>query len=302
VLNPIHTPLGWHVIRVISVTPARVQSFAEVRDDLRKELESDALHEEMEDRISKVDEMLGSGESLENTAAAMNLAVRTVGPIDAQGDFKQGETQDALLTSLGQNKDLLSSLFELMEGETGDLAEINEGLYAAFSLENVRPTRDRDFAEVRGDVEKKWLVDQRTATLNATVEKLMGELSRKEKDFAAAAKETGAVLKTARDVSRESKVAGLNDPVALTRLFDETDLSTVVKVPTEDGVILAKVLDARIPEAGTGQLSEESAKQLRTQMQQAVTALFISDMRERNKVVLYADRLEKIYGAEDDAQ
>lgn len=300
VLNPIKTPLGWHVVRVISITPARTQSLAEVRDNLRKELESDALHSEMEDRIAKVDEILGSGETLEKAAEEMGLAIRTVGPIDAHGNFQQGETQDALLTALSSNKDLLSSIFELMEGETGDLAEVNEGLYAAFSLENVRPTRDREFTEVRDQIEKKWLDEQRANALNAAVESVMADLSAGKKDFATAAKESGAVLKTARDVSRQSKVAGLNDPVALTRLFDETDLSAVVKVPTEQGVILARVIDARIPDAGAGNMTKEAKDQLHTQTEQAITSLVLAQIRERNNVKINVKNLEKIYGAEAD--
>ncbi len=298
VLNPIKTPLGWHVIKVMAVVPARTQNFNEVQADLRKELESDALHTEMESRISKTDELLGSGSSLEQVAADLGLAIRTVGPIDRQGNVAAaGEKADPLLTTLAQNKDVLNGLFELMEGENGDLSEINETTYAAFALESVRPTRDRDFAEIRNDIEKKWLEEQRNDALQAQVEKLSGEISRGEKAFEEAAKESGVVVKTARDVSRESKVAGLNDPVALTRLFDETDFKAVVKVPTENGTILAKVLDARIPDAGAGRLTPEQENQLRTQMQMAIVSLFITDLRERHDVEVHEDRLEKVYGA-----
>lgn len=303
ILNPIKTPLGWHVVRVISTTPARDQSYAEVRDDLRKELESDALHEEMESRISKIDEALGSGASLEDAATEQNLAIRTVGPIDVQGNFKQGETQDTLLTALGGNKDLLNSLFELMEGETGDLAEVSEGLYAAFSLETVRPTQDRAFEDVKADLEKKYLEEERGKALNTAVEKAMGELSRGEKTFEQVAQEAGAVVKTARDVSRQSKVAGLNDPVALTRLFDETDLKAIVRVQTDGGTILAKVIDARIPDAGSGKITTEQETAARTQMQLALKAMVFEDIRERQKSKIYDKTLEKIYGSEStDAQ
>jgi peptidyl-prolyl cis-trans isomerase D len=302
VLNPIKTPLGWHVIRVISVTPSRTQTLAEVQSNLRKELESDALHNEMESRISKVDESLGSGETLDQVAQEMNLAIRTVGPIDAQGNFQAGETQDALLTALAQNKDVLQSLFELMEGETGDLAELNDTTYAAFGLESVRPTRDRDFAEVKDEVEKKWLDEQRKTAMDALVDKLMTQFSKGEKDFADAAKESGAVLKTARDVSRESKIAGLNDPIAQTRLFDETDLDAVVKVPSQGSVILAKVIDARIPDVGAGKLDADEKTQLRNQMQQAVTSLYYADLRRRHEVEINNKHLEAIYGNDTDAQ
>ncbi|MBU6235906.1 MAG: peptidyl-prolyl cis-trans isomerase, partial [Alphaproteobacteria bacterium] len=149
VLNPIKTPLGWHIIKIIDIKPARAQTFDEVKADLRKELESDALHNEMESRISKIDEAVSQGDTLDTVATNMGLTVKDVGPIDSQGTFAPTEKSDPLLTALGQNKDLLSSLFELMEGETSDLAEINESMYAVFALNSVTPTRDREFAEVK---------------------------------------------------------------------------------------------------------------------------------------------------------
>jgi peptidyl-prolyl cis-trans isomerase D len=297
VLNPIKTPLGWHVIRVASVMPARLQSLADVQSDLRKELESDAMHSEMQARITKVDEALGSGQTLDQIAADMGVQIRTIGPIDAQGNFQAADA-DPLLTALSQNKDVLSSLFELMEGETGDLGQINDTTYAAFSIDSVRPTRDRDFAEIRDDIAKKYYEEQSRTAMNTAVDALTTQLSKGEKDFAQAAKESGAVLKTARDVSRQSKVAGLNDPIALTRLFDETDLNAVVKVPTEGGVILAQVLDARIPESGTAKLDASERAQIEQQMQQAVAALYYADLRERHDVLIKRDRLEKMYGPE----
>ncbi len=301
-LNPIQTPLGWHVIRVMSSTGARTQGFAEVQGDLRKELESDAIHTEMESRIAKINEGLGSGQTLDQIAQEMNLNVRTIGPIDVQGNFKSDD-KDPLLTTLSQNKDVLSSLFELMEGETGDFSQLNENTYAAFMIDSVRPTRDRDLAEVKDEVMKKYMEEQRRTGMNAMVDRLMTEISRGEKDFPTAAKEIGAILKTARDVSRSSKIAGLNDPIALTRLFDETDLSAVVKVPTEGGVILARVIDARIPDAGTGQLDANDRTLIQQQMQQAVASLYFADLRERHDVEIKTKNLEAMYGPDSqDAQ
>ncbi|NBX65669.1 MAG: hypothetical protein EBQ96_01570 [Proteobacteria bacterium] len=302
VLNPIKTALGWHVIRVIDVVPARTQTFDEIKADLKKELESDALHTEMESRIAKIDEAIGRGDAIDEVASTLGSTVTTVGPIDVKGNFVATDKADPLLTALAQNKDLLASLFELMEGETADLTEINETMYAVFALESITPTRDRDFAEVRSELLEKWTEEQRATALTTLVDKLTGELNRKEKTFEEAAKEAGVVVKTARDVSRESKVAGINDPVALTRLFDETDLSAIVKVPTGTNVILAKVLDARIPEAGMGKATPETEKQWRIQSEQAIASLFTSDLRKRHDVKVNTKLLERMYGAKADEQ
>lgn len=302
VLNPIKTPLGWHIVHLLDITPARSQSFEEVKADLRKELESDALHMEMEARIAKIDEALGQGETLDDMAKSMDLEIVTVGPIDAEGRFDAAKESDQLLVTLGQNRDLLSSLFELMEGETGDLAEINDSIYAVFSLQAVTPTRDRDFAEIKTELEKKWLSEKREEALVRLVEKLTGELSRKEKTFEDAAKEAGVVVKTVRDISRESKVAGLNDPVALTRLFDETDLSNIVKVPLGSNIVIAKVLDARIPAAGEATVSDTAKAQWRKMSEQAIVSLYAADLRREHGVRINQKLLDNRYGATADEQ
>jgi peptidyl-prolyl cis-trans isomerase D len=300
ILNPIKTPLGWHVIVVSDITPARIQTYADVAADLRKELESDAVHAEMESRMAKIDDALGQGDGLDQIASALSLPVVTLAPVDLQGNTTG--TPDALLAALTQNKDLLSSLFELMEGETSDLSEINESTYAVFSLQTITPSRDRDFGEVKAQIETQWLAEQRQNALEAAVSTLTDAISKKTKTFEQGASDAGAVIKTARDVSRESQVAGLNDPIALTRLFDETDFSALVKIPTDKGVIIAKVLDARIPEGDTAAHSTTAEMQWRTQMEQAVTALFINDLRRNNKVRVNSEILEKTYGTKADEQ
>jgi len=298
VLNPIQTPLGWHVIRVADIKPARTLDLNAVRANLRKELESDAMHEEMEARIRNVDEALSNGDTVEQIAQSMNASVKTIGPIDAKGNFAASGNADPVINTLAQNKDLLSTLFDLMEGETAPLAQVSDDVYAIFALDRVVPSREREFSEVRDDVEKRWLAEQRQAALNSAIEKILTRLEKNETTFKAIADEQGATLKTARNVSRESKVAGLNDPVALNRLFDETDLDNVVRVKTEDGILLAKVLDARIPEAGRGNPTSEAEKQWRMQMSQAVLNLFFDDLQKYYRTKINEDLLQKTYGGD----
>lgn len=297
VLNPIQTPLGYHVIRVIDVKPARVQEYSTVRETLRRELESDALHEEMEALITRADEAISAGENIEDIATSLGAKTRIIGPIDRTGNHTD-KASDTILSALAANHDVLNNIFALMEGETSDITQITDNLHAMFSLENIQPTRDRDFAEIKSDVEKRWLAEQQSLALNASIDTIMDKITKGEITFEQAANDMGAKLRTVRDVSRESKVIGINDPIALGRIFDETNLDNIIRVTTEDGVILARILDARIPAAGKTEPSNEVAEQWRLQTQMAISNLFYDKLRSKHKIRINENNFNKTFNRE----
>lgn len=298
VIGPIKTALGWHVLKLTDIQPARNQTFEEVAVELKKELESDAVHADMEERISKIEEALANGNSIDQIATSMSATLRSVGPIDAKGTIENPQNADPVLTSLANNRDLLSALFELMEGETGELVEVSDGVFAVFSLEKVIPSADRAFEDVKADVQTAWLKEKQGEALDTKVEALMTAINSGKKTFDEAATDMAVPMMTVRDVRRDSKVAGLNDPVALSRLFDETNLNAVVTVKTEQGTLLAKVLAARIPNAPDASKKVEIERQVNQQMERAVSELYLSALKAQHKVIVNQDVLAKQYGTE----
>ena len=71
--EPVKTPLGWHILRVVKIEAPVTQTYEQARPKLEAELS----REEAEDRIYKianrVDDALASGASLEDVAAKFGL-------------------------------------------------------------------------------------------------------------------------------------------------------------------------------------------------------------------------------------
>src|SRR4029077_15717942 len=71
--EPVKTPLGWHILRVVKIEPAGTQTF----EQAKWKLEAELIHNEAVDRIYKVanrvDDALAGGMSLEDAAAKFEL-------------------------------------------------------------------------------------------------------------------------------------------------------------------------------------------------------------------------------------
>src|SRR5690606_25368054 len=61
VTGPLRSSLGWHVLRVATVTPGTSRSLDEVRDELRAELKYERGGDRMFDAANKMEDQLAGG-------------------------------------------------------------------------------------------------------------------------------------------------------------------------------------------------------------------------------------------------
>src|SRR6185437_2815572 len=88
--EPIHSPLGWNVVRVTKVTPGSERGFDQVKDELRDRVLAEKATDLMYDRANKVDNILGSGTGLDQLPTDLGLGAVT-GTLDAEGNTPQGQ-------------------------------------------------------------------------------------------------------------------------------------------------------------------------------------------------------------------
>jgi peptidyl-prolyl cis-trans isomerase D len=162
VADPVKSPLGWHVFKVVKVTPPSVRPLAEVRDVLRAQVLADKAADVIYDRANKIDDLLAGGTSLDDLPADLGVAALT-GTLDHNGMTPQGQPApipgDPALRAA-----LIASAFETKKGDVPHLTEAPhepnapQSFYAV-AVDDIIPPAAKPFAEVESAVRADWTRD-----------------------------------------------------------------------------------------------------------------------------------------------
>ncbi|MEZ5648278.1 MAG: peptidyl-prolyl cis-trans isomerase, partial [Alphaproteobacteria bacterium] len=90
VSDPIETPLGWYLIEVRSIVPAKTASFDDMKQRLRDEIVQERAYDVLIDLTDKLEETTMRGTKLADGAASLNIAVHKIAAIDRFGATPTG--------------------------------------------------------------------------------------------------------------------------------------------------------------------------------------------------------------------
>ncbi|MBM3566770.1 MAG: parvulin peptidyl-prolyl isomerase, partial [Alphaproteobacteria bacterium] len=91
VSEPLQSPLGWHIVQVVAVEPARKATFDEMRATLAKDVAREKAMDGLIGLANRFEDALGGGASLEDAAAKVGIRVLKVAAIDARGNGPDGK-------------------------------------------------------------------------------------------------------------------------------------------------------------------------------------------------------------------
>lgn len=240
VVGPLKSPLGFHVIVVSKIDPARKRSFEESREDLRREKIDSLAAERLSETGNALDDRLAGGGTLEDAAKEFGMTIEKLGPLNAQGLAADGS--DALKAFDADRASLMDSAFTLMDGESSPVSELSDGRYAIIRIDEISPATTKPFESVRADLEKRWMERERKVTNSKRAEALFSEVFENKKTLAAAAAELGLTVKHVSDLKRDAKPAAPLSQAALMRLFEAQKGQTIMS-EAEGGRIVAIVTE-----------------------------------------------------------
>jgi peptidyl-prolyl cis-trans isomerase D len=193
VTPPIQSPLGWHIIRVDEITPETVKPFAEVKEQIEKDLRNRGATKILATLREQFDEALGGGGKIEAAAEKIKAKAVVLGPVDAQGKNDKGATVEGL----PDDPEFLRRVFRQGKGEEGDLVDLkNHGFYTV-RVDAITPSALRPLEAVKEQVTKDWTDEERGKLAKAEAEKLLAE--------AKAGKSLEEIAKPAAYTVRKSK-------------------------------------------------------------------------------------------------
>ena len=123
VSQPIESGFGWHLVRVIGITPGQEPDFEAARDEIRDELAMTMAIDSLVSIANQLDDELAGGASLDEAAAGLDLPLQKVGAIDGQGRDASG----GAIEGLPPLDEFLPVLAETAVGEESLLTETRDG-------------------------------------------------------------------------------------------------------------------------------------------------------------------------------
>jgi peptidyl-prolyl cis-trans isomerase D len=238
--GPIQGNLGFAVIKVMSVTPAKAASIDQVKGDLENQVRADAAGQKIYDQVQKYDDAHSGGASMVDAAKAAGGTLVSIGPVTAQG-------QDLTAKPIpGLSPKLLKDAFALAPGAESDMEDEGQGEYFAVRVDKITPPATPSLAEIRDPLTKYFMAKAMAQAMQAKADALTAAI-KKGQSLDAAAAEIGSPVGHAPNVSRAAMSQNRSlGPDLGAKLF-AAKVGEVVDGPTAQGAFMVARVDAVAP-------------------------------------------------------
>jgi peptidyl-prolyl cis-trans isomerase D len=243
VSGPIQGALGYAVVKLNAITPAKVATLDSVRADLETQVRIDAATQKVYDEVQKYDDAHSGGASLAEAAKTAGATPISIGPISAQGADLTGKP------AAGLSPKMLKEAFGLPQGGETDMEDDGKGEYFAIRVDKVAPPALPTLAEIKEPLSRYFMTQAMGKALQAKAEEL-AQAIRKGETVEAAAASIHAQVGHAPTVSRQAVAQNRSLSGELKEKIFSVKQGEVVTGPTAQlAVMVARVDTVQPPPA-----------------------------------------------------
>jgi peptidyl-prolyl cis-trans isomerase D len=287
--EPVKTPLGWHILRVVKVEPPVTQTFEQAKE----KLEADLAREEAADRIYKVanqvDDALAGGATMNDAAAKFGLKTTVVAAVDVGGH----DPQDKPVTLPVSPNDVLKLAFATNEGQTSRVTETSDGGIFVLHLDKVIPSAVKPLDEVKEKAVAAWQAEKRRETVAKRADELAAAVKPDGK-LATIAAEKGLKATTSPPFTRHP---GQNSPVPaplVDKLFAAKP-GSVITASDATGSYVAQLDEVQRPESPSQSATADLFRELDAGQRADLGEEFTQALRARFPVEIHHQVLDKLF-------
>jgi peptidyl-prolyl cis-trans isomerase D len=234
---------GPAILRVTTVEPQVVKTFAEVKDDLKQEIATQRAVGEVNDQHDVIEDARAGGSTLKEIAGKYGLKLVTVAAVDKAGKDQAGNP----VADIPGGEVLLGQAFQTDVGIANAPARTTDGGYAWYDVTAVTAARDRTLDEVKDKVVAALKHDKVDEIVTAKANELKDRLAKGE-DIAKVAQELGLEVKTADNVTRETPPSGDLTAAAVQSAFGgPKGTAAVAPGKADQSKIVLVVTDTTVP-------------------------------------------------------
>ncbi|MBV8134003.1 MAG: SurA N-terminal domain-containing protein [Alphaproteobacteria bacterium] len=287
--EPVKSPLGWHILRVVKIEPAVTQSF----EQAKPKLEAQLTHDEAVDRIYKVanrvDDALAGGMSIEDAAAKFELKKTEIAAADVGGRDPEGNAVSLPLPAA----EVMKLVFATNEGQTSRVTESPDGAIFMVRVSKVTPPTIKPLADVKEQAIKAWQDDKRRAKVAQAAEELAAAV-KPDARLAAVAAEKGLKVTTSPPLLRRPGRDDPTSPALVAKLFAAKP-GEVVTATDAVGSYVAQLDEVKTPETLSQSDVADVSRNLNQGMRNDLTAELTQALRARFPVDIRREAVDRLF-------
>jgi peptidyl-prolyl cis-trans isomerase D len=291
--EPVKTPLGWHILRIVKIEPAVTQTF----EQAKPKLEAQLTHDEAVDRIYKVangaDDALAGGMTLEDAVAKFGLKKAEIAAADVGGHDPEGKPVELPVPAT----EVLKLAFATNEGLMSRVTEGKDGAIFMVRVSKVIPPTIKPLAEVKDQAIAAWQGDQRREKVAKTAEELAAAVKPGARLAAVAAEKS---LKVATSPPLLRRPGGVDaklqttPPALVAKLFEAKPQEVVIAADAA-GSYVAQLGEVQIEETPSKSATADLSLDLNQGMQADLAAEFTQALRERFPVEIRREAVDRLF-------
>ena len=279
---PVHSALGWHVLKVTKIVPGGAKTLDEARDALRLRVIADKAADLMYDRANRIENLLSSGTTLDDLPGDLGIAAVT-GTLDAEGTTPEGKP-----APIPGSKELRAAMIQAaFAAKQGDQPKLTQGPNAAdgsqsfyaLTVEQITPPAPKPLDSVADQVRADWATDWQHRAQEQVAATIYGA-TRRGIAIAAAAEKAGLPVNRLPPAGRAAPPPGF--PSALLNPLFGLKKGEATMVETPEGFVVASLVDIQLPDPkadpiGYGQVQQALARAIGEDIQ----TVFATAVRDR---------------------
>lgn len=297
-VGPVKTPFGWHIMKIVTVTPAHTPSLAEVRTRIEQELADEINGEALYARATEIDDLVAGGATLAEVAKQYKLKLASFSDITSEGSDKNGKKVESKLPAFTK---IVETAYTLDEGRTSQLTETSDGAMLLIATTSVTKAQEQPFDAVRSEVAESLRLKKMGEIFDAKSAEITEKMQLGE-SFEAVAKRLGKRVSTTGLVQRATTPAkaGIERGV-LPALFSLDKVGQTTAVSGEEKVTILRLAERKTDAAKDAK--KEDIATLRATLDRAAKNDILEQYRtylmEKYKVSVNEELVTRMYARRD---
>ncbi len=290
-IGPVETPLGYQIVKVKAISPAKTLSYEDVKNNIQAELLEARILDAQYATADAVEDYLASGQDVGAITESLDVKTQMMPLTSMYGINEDGQPTFDAFGADAQN--LSQSLFELNEGEASSMFEMEDGRLAAVYVSEIQPKAYKAYEDVKDELEKRWIQDQKRLENKAQLEAMIKDGG----DLKAIAGKASLSVENYSKLKRntENLEAPLT-PQLIDAVFAAKPNTNIIVDMTE-GAAIVKVTATQMPKEPSEDALKISKSALLQSQQSEAYQLYLNLLNQDYGVRVNDKLLDSVYGA-----